>query len=828
MKTRLMIVLFWLVYLKGLSQDSLYRATVTKKFDLIHTTLHIQPDWQRQFLNGTAMIRLKPHFYAQEILELDARGFDISGVKMNDKSLKFEYNQNVLKVYLDKKYNKYDTISVSINYVAKPNLLPKNGSVAISSDKGLYFINPLRRENEGMTQLWTQGETQASSCWFPTIDAPNQKSSHDIYITVEDKYLTLSNGKLLGSEKKMNGYRTDHWQQDLPIAPYLFMIAAGEFKKVVDPSFKDFEVSYWVEPEFEKYAMDIFGRTPEMIRFFEKLLGVKYPWAKYAQIAVKEYVSGAMENVSATVHGESIQKNHRQLVDDHDEGVIAHELFHHWFGNLVTCESWSNLPLNESFANYAEYLWINHKYGKEEADMLRYESRDAFQYDNLYLRNHVPLIRFQYGNQEEMFDVNSYNKGGVILHFLRKYVGDEAFFAALKLYLTRNSFKTAEIEDLRMAFEEITGEDLNWFFTQWFKFGGIPSVDASYTYEENRLFIQLKQKQDSTLLQVYKFPLKIWIKGEKSEKMEEIWVDSKETNLQIDFQEKPLFVLFDPEQIFPGTILTPEKSIEELVSIFRNATNVAVRLNALNTLSKIRETDKSIENIMKIPQIKEVFLEACQDKFWRIRQFAVEQFKDYDGEDFLKIERMLQNILQNDARSYVRAEAITSLDKENSFNFSLFRKALKDTSNVVRATALEAILADSPKDSVALVNLQINEMDIENFVVIGNYFSNDASSVNYEWFEKRFKRFSGMDLYRAMGVFSSYLYKLSRDYQQRGRAIFENIARNNSEWQIRLTAIQTLEILSETAEEKQNLKDILKNEKDEKVHNFYNLFGNKE
>ncbi len=828
MKARLIVFLLWFVYTEGLSQDSLYRATATKKFDLIHTTLYLQPDWQKQFLNGSAVIRLKPHFYPQEVLELDARGFEIKRVSVNQVVPKYDYDQHKLTIYLPKKYAKRDTITVAIDYVAMPNQLPIGGSAAISSDKGLYFINPTGVEKDEMTQLWTQGETQASSCWFPTIDSPNQKMKHDIYLTVADKYLTLSNGKLIGSEKKSNGFRTDHWQQDLPISPYLVMIAVGEFKKVIDPNFKDFELSYWVEPKYEKFAMDIFGRTPEMIRYFEKILGHKYPWAKYAQIAVKEYVSGAMENVSATVHGESIQKNHRQLVDDNDDGVIAHELFHHWFGNLVTCESWANLPLNESFANYAEYLWINHKYGKDEADMLRFESRDGVHYDNVFLRNHVPLIRFQYGNQEEMFDVNSYNKGGIILHFLREYVGDEAFFEALKLYLSKNAFKSAEIEDLRLAFEEVTGEDLNWFFTQWFKFGGLPSLEVDYTYENNKISFKLNQKQDSTLLQVYKFPLKIWIKGEKTEKIEEIWVDSREKDISLDFSEKPMFVLFDPEQIFPGTISLPEKNIEEWAAVFRYAKNTAVRLQALTHLSKVRDYDKSIEHIMKIPLIKEVFIEACQDKSWRIRQFAVQQFEGYDGDDFLKIEKMLQHLLQTDPRSYVRAEAITTLDKENSYNFKLFRESLKDTSNVVRATALEAILAESPQDSVALVNRFMEETDIENFVVIGNYLSEEALAIHYEWFEKRFRRFSGMDLYRAMGIFSSYLYKLPRSYQQKGREIFEKIARKNADWQIRLTAIQSLEILSETSEEKANLKQLLKEEKDEKVHNFYNMFGNKE
>ena len=214
--------------------------------------------------------------------------------------------------------------------------------------KGLYFINPKGEEKDKPTQIWTQGETEANSVWMPTIDKPNQKTTQEIYMTVPAKYVTLSNGLLISQKKNADGTRTDYWKMDLPHAPYLFFMGVGDFAIVKD-SYKGKEVSYYVEKEYAPVARSIFGNTPEMMKFFSEKLGVEYPWQKYAQIVGRDYVSGAMENTTATLHQESAYQNARELVDGiRWEGTIAHELFHQWFGDLVTAESWSNLTVNES------------------------------------------------------------------------------------------------------------------------------------------------------------------------------------------------------------------------------------------------------------------------------------------------------------------------------------------------------------------------------------------------------------------------------------------------------------------------------------------------
>ncbi len=237
--------------------------------------------------------------------------------------------------------------------------------------------------------------------------------------------MTLSNGKLVAQTKNTDGTRTDSWKMDQPHSPYLFFMGVGDWAIVKD-SYKGKEVSYYVEKSYEKVARKIFGLTPEMMQFFsEKVTGIDYPWVKYNQVVGRDYVSGAMENTTATLHQESAQQDARQLVDGNEwEGTVAHELFHQWFGDYVTAESWSNLTVNESFADYSQLLWLEYKYGPDAAGFEQYKELGTYLSSGSAGKD---LVRFYYSDKEDMFDQVSYQKGGRILHMLRNFVGDKAF-----------------------------------------------------------------------------------------------------------------------------------------------------------------------------------------------------------------------------------------------------------------------------------------------------------------------------------------------------------------------------------------------------------------
>ena len=317
-----------------------YRASNTIAHDLVHTSLKVSFDWKKRRMAGIAQITLHPHFKTSNEVVLNARGMQINEVSLvrPDKNilLGYEYHHDSLIISLDRDYKKEENYTLYIDYVARPEELDSiGGSSAITSDKGLYFINADGKDKYKPRQLWTQGETQSNSVWFPTIDATNQKMTQDIAITVDSSMVTLSNGLLIKSISNPDGSRTDYWKQTLPHAPYLAMMCVGNYAVVKD-SWRGKEVSYYVEPEFRDVAHNIFGKTPEMMEFFSTKLGVPFAWEKYAQVVARDYVSGSMENSSATLHGEFLQQTPREMLDESYEEFISHELFHQWFGDLVT------------------------------------------------------------------------------------------------------------------------------------------------------------------------------------------------------------------------------------------------------------------------------------------------------------------------------------------------------------------------------------------------------------------------------------------------------------------------------------------------------------
>ena len=668
-----------------------YNPSANRSNDLLHTKLDVSFDWENQYLNGKAVLELKPIFYPTNQLRLDAKGFDIHKVAMigteGQIRLQYEYENNKdLYITLDRIYQADEMYRLYITYTAKPNELPIGGSEAITSDKGLYFINPLGTEQEKPQQIWTQGETESSSCWFPTIDRPNERCTQEIFITVQDKFKTLSNGHLESSQANPDGTRTDYWKMDLPHAPYLFMMAVGEFA-VVQDDWNGKLVEYYVEPKYEKDARAIYKNTPEMLTFFSEKFGVNYPWAKYSQIVVRDYVSGAMENTTAVIFGDFVQLTTRELIDhgDNNESIVAHEMMHHWFGDLVTCESWANLPLNESFATYSVYLWFEHKYGRDAADYIRKNDIQGYMNQAVIGGNMHPLIHYGYNDKEDMFDAHSYNKGGAILHMLRHYVGDEAFFASLKKYLEDNKFQAAEAHNLRLAFEKVTGEDLNWFFNQWFFTAGHPKLDISKEYDDvtQTLKVTVKQTQDHKQSTVFILPFAIDVYTSETEKPSrtEVVMTEQEQSFEIYTGEEPIWVAVDAERVLLCKRKF-EQTEEELANQYRLSKRFQDRFDALKAL-RCAQNDN--------PEIQKVFHEAIKDSFWSLRERAIDDML-LEADDELLISKIME-IAKNDPRSQVRRAAMEKIGAlKNPKYLEPAKEAVeKEQSYMVISAALQAI-----------------------------------------------------------------------------------------------------------------------------------------
>jgi aminopeptidase N len=659
-----------------------YNPSRQRFVDLIHTKIEANLNWEDSQLNGIATISMTPHFYTIDSVVLDAKGMEIKSVTQAGKALSYDYSDgNVLIVYLGKSYKKDELITLTIDYIAKPEERETSGSAAITSDKGLYFINPTGEEEGKMPQVWTQGETEANSVWFPTIDAPNMKSSQELLLTVDNKYTTLSNGKLISSKKNADGTRTDYWKQDLPHAPYLFMLAVGEFKVVKDSytrgDGKKIEVNYYVEAEYEKDARAIFGKTPKMIKFFSNKLGVEYPWDKYSEIVVRDYVSGAMENTGAVIFGDYVYKTKRELIDGNDESTIAHELFHHWFGDLVTCESWANLPLNESFANYSQYLWDEYEYGIDEADYNAIEEANGYYQSYGY----HDLINFYYDDKEEMFDGHSYNKGGRILHMLRNHLGDDAFFQGLNKYLTTNAYKSAEVHNLRLAMEEVSGEDLNWFFNQWFLGKGHPVIFTEQEINQVQQTVTLRVQQAQSF-DVFRLPVKIALWDEAGKHSYSVVLDSTNQQFTFPFKGKIANVLLDEEQMLLAKVYE-EKPTAQYIHQFNNAEKFRAKSTALKHIAKSTDPEKT-----------NVLVNALNAKFWGIRAEALNYLKDVeDAAKQPSYKTSLKKIIESDPKSKVRNAAVSAISTlEDNEAITIIRRVLKqDSSLMVLGNALNEL-----------------------------------------------------------------------------------------------------------------------------------------
>ncbi|QMU30290.1 M1 family metallopeptidase [Adhaeribacter radiodurans] len=795
------------------SKKGTYNPSITRLSDLIHTNLKLRFDWSKQQAIGEATLTLKPFFYPQNTVVLDAKGFTIKSVKLitgsTNKDLAYKYDNQKLTINLDKTYNRNQEYKILIIYVANPNNLQVKGSAAITSDKGLYFINPLGKEPNKPQQIWTQGETEANSAWMPTIDSPNERMTQEIYLTVDQKYITLSNGLLVNSKKNTDGTRTDYWKMDKPHAPYLAMIAVGEFA-VVQDKWRNLAVNYYVEPQFANTAKAIFGNTPEMMEFFSKKLGVDFPWQKYASVVVRDYVSGAMENTTASVFMESLQLTKRELQDTNWDFIIAHELFHQWFGDLVTLESWANLPLNESFANYSEYLWEEYKYGKAAADVLNLKELNEYLAESETKQE--PLIRYYYKDKEDMFDSHSYAKGGRVLHMLRNYVGDEAFFTALKNYLLTHQFTSVELAELRIAFEDVTGEDLNWFFDQWFLKPGHPDLKITHTYQNGQVQLTVIQQQDSLYTPVYRLPLKVAVWEGSQKKEHNITITEARQTFNLLASSKPNLVLFDAEQQLLGKI-DHFKTQAELLYQFNHVNQYLAKYEAITKL-----TDK-----VNDPQILKMMRMALKDETPQIRSAALTALAKYTGTESKPVVEELRETAKNDKKSIVRADAVTAIATfPNVDATSVLEKALTDSSYAVVAAGIEGFITTKNSQVATQLKQFDNTKNNEVLRALSGYYARFGGPAYFDWFMKNVQTIKGENLYFFTQNFGGYLMNFGAQVDlKQGLAKLEDMARHHETYFVRLAAFQALSIASDPETQKLLLADIKAKEKDPKLIRIY-------
>jgi len=544
--------------------DVQYQNPSDKVWQLIHTDLNLTFNWAERTVQGTAILKLKPYFYAQDSLVLDAKAMDILSVEINQpksegpptEKLNFSYTDSQhIVIHFKTIQMPFGPVEIKINYISNPERelvdVESNSGSAILAEKGIYFINHDLSNPAIPRQLWSQGETHGSRCWFPTIDQPNQKHTQKITLTYPDTMVSISNGERLSHTKleKTKEFQ-DVWEQNQPHSVYLTMIAIGNWAETVD-NYKGKQVRYFVEPKYKKDAMAIFGHTPKMIEFFSNYTGVEYPWKKFDQVVCREFVSGAMENTTAVVHSEGLQDK-----DNDMEDYISHELFHHWFGDYVTCDNWGEITMNESFARYSEMLWNEYYYGLEKAQSWLAENNTAW----LFSEKSTPLVNYNYRKADDQFDEIRYNKGAAILNLLRDYIGEEAFKLSMKEYLTTYAYGNATTAEWKRCIEKVTGKNMTDFFNSWYYSNGVAEVQWGISKDKNVYQLEITQstgkcfKLDidySSYDGLHKHKKSVWFGSNES---------SKIINLEIDTM--PDYVILNPNNTLVGSVIYNPESLK--------------------------------------------------------------------------------------------------------------------------------------------------------------------------------------------------------------------------------------------------------------------------
>lgn len=773
---------------------TLYRASRPMDYLLQHTRLELRPLFSSSQLEGTAWIRLKVGFYPVQDIDLDAQGFDIRRFSMRTLDadsnrwidLSYSYNRKVVSASLPKTLAGGTLMEVRMDYLASPDSLNYGpGSSAIQGEKGLYFIRPDSIYPDKPLQVWTQGETDHNSCWFPTIDAPNQKMTQEISIRVDREMVTLSNGILTQSVNHDDGTRTDIWSHNLPHAPYLAMIAAGKFSVTKD-QWRNIPVHYYVEPQYAPLAPRIFHRTKDMLDYYSKILGVDYPWPSYHQIAVRDFVSGAMENTGAVVFGQWAQRSARELVDGTAEGTVAHEMFHHWFGDLVTCESWSNLSLNESFATYGTPLWYEHAYGKEEADAaLEGNLRDYLAESR---RKQVDLIRYYYEDNEDMFDRHSYAKGARVLHMLRNEIGDKAFFESLRVYLTKRRFQSAEIHDFRLACEEVTGKDLQVFFDQWFLSKGHPVLSMKYHYDDraNQCVFNISQKHSIIHNGLFSLPIRLEFYFYDSSTSRLIVLDKKEQEFRFDLP-KPVWTGHNL-----GRIILCEyedhQTFEDFVQQFKGGLFYYDRKRALENLVRNPRffgvwTDPA--KVAEAVDYQAMITRALRDPSPVIRSLAAESIPINVLKQDALLYKLVSKMAESDIRSSVRQRALLKIidaaDSGIAMEPGWLEKILTtDSSLLVASAGIRYLVKDNPGQALVMARNLEGEPTMVGSLM--EFYATHGENQDLSFIERSLLQLrDARSLRQYAGWLKAYNKAVLRmDQRARGMALYEKLAQHPS------------------------------------------------
>jgi aminopeptidase N len=653
-----------------------------RSIDVLHYRIEARPLPADGILFGACEISFRALRPGLDSIRLDAVGISIDSVSAGlRKASGYVSDSAELGIRLPKPMAMNDTTTVRIVYHCRPY-------------NGMFFVKHGTPPEESW-QIWTQGQPDFNRCWFPCNDVPGDKATSEVLLTVDSALSAISNGVLLSRSVNTGGTVTWHWSQDKPHSPYLIMLAAGDYQRTMDSTSGTPIVSYRYPQHSAGDGARAFGSTPAMLKFYERWLDFGYPWPIYSQLPVSHFIFGGMENTTATVLNDGmVLFDRRASVDHSGEALVAHELAHQWWGDLVTCAGWGDIWLNEGFATYFQQLWTMHSQGRDEFDLQRLQG----------IRNYIRWADEHEGAGLAGADgndaPNTYGKGAAVLHMLRVAMGDSLFQMALRKLLVSHAYGTVCSEDLRSALEQTAGVSLKSFFGQWVYDGGYPVLNVSYQWDENRhgVLVNIEQcRRRGPGARLYGMDMQVdLVSGTRTDRRV-VRIDDSVTVCFLPTTAPPDMVVFDPSRVLLG-VVTVHASAREWCDILEYSPDVPARMEAVSSLLDIGLKDTVVRRAL--------MRAAVFDPFHGVRSEIAAHLAAAVTDDCLFKNELRYTLLEllKDRWPAVRAHACNGLGRfRDTSLIPVFRSLLADSSYYVEAAAMNGMLGVDSSGSANVV-----------------------------------------------------------------------------------------------------------------------------
>jgi aminopeptidase N len=635
-----------------------------RPFLVDHLALELTLDVPKKSIRAAAILSVRRVDADADSLTLDAIGFTIRTVRVDGAEVEYTYDGRSLTLPVSRSL---ESASIQVEYSATPR-------------RGLYFLEPDEHYPNRPAQVWSQCQEEDARHFVPCHDKPHVKMTSEVKLRVPNGWFALSNGELVREERpKAPAPWSFHYKLDAPHPSYLLTIVAGEFAEIATES-GSVPVVYLVPKGREDDGARTFARTPDMISYFSELTGVPYPWSRYSQVVVSDFIFGGMENTTATTMYEYILLDKRAAIDVTSDDLISHELAHQWFGDFVTCRDWSEAWLNEGFATFMEHVWREKLLGADEYDYGLKGDLDAY-LGEAHGRYRRPIVCSDYDAPLDLFDRHLYEKGGLVLHMLRAELGNAVFWRGIHEYLSGHARGVVETRDLMRAMEEASGRSLGRFFEQWVYKPGHPEIEVALSWEKGVLSVSAKQHQATTdgVPNAFDLPLHLDVSDAHGVRREKLRMTQRTELFAVACPHRPAYVVVDPEMRILGDVRlkVPGDMLRAQLAGAKTARGRWLAARALAT-SDDPPTVQALESALR-----------KEEEIWLVRAEAAQALGQVRSTECFDALSHATSVKHPKVRRAV-ADALSRFRTLPATNL-LKKLALKDESYVVEAEAARAL-----------------------------------------------------------------------------------------------------------------------------------------